>query len=199
MQRSKARRAEILKRSVSLAGNVARVALGIPGVMTVPTKSAEKQTIVSACNETTLASLAERKKLLEDIKTIESDAAKIKAQVALLSARLVNGRVTAPGSLDEFEGEALALQSRLGNEKRRPWRKLNEFLSVRGVGETAGQRQRQTKLHLGTGAEQEKDQKADRGYRFGKLQGRRVLHAGEAGEPVHRQRQSCRRGGRHRV
>jgi len=121
--------AEILKRSVSLAGNVARVALGIPGVMTVPTKSAEKQTIVSACNETTLASLAERKKLLEDIKTIESDAAKIKAQVALLSARLVNGRVTAPGSLDEFEGEALALQSRL-ETKKTALAKLNEFLSV---------------------------------------------------------------------
>lgn len=127
--------AEALKSAFSLAGNAARIALGLPSAKTSTAEGNLAQTTkltFTPCNEATHELLTEKAKLSEDIKKIEIDAARVKAEVTLLSARVANGVLAAPGLLNRLETDALRLQRRLEANKA-ALATINQWLSVDGT------------------------------------------------------------------
>ncbi len=128
--------AEALKSAFSLAGNVARIGLGIPPAATnnkfleqnLP--KADTKT-VSACNETTLKALTEKKKLIDSIRGIEADAATLTARAAVLASQRLGGTPTAPETLAALQSQAFAVQDRLDTAKA-ALAKINQFLSIEG-------------------------------------------------------------------
>lgn len=123
--------AEALKSAFSLAGNVARIALGGPALVadTAKQDSGDKIETFSACNEATRSFLAKKLTLAEEIKKIETDAARIKAEYTVLAAQLINGAPSAPRQLDKLQADALALQRRLEATKA-ALASVNQWLSV---------------------------------------------------------------------
>ena len=127
--------AEALKSAFSLAANVARVGLGIPSTGTKALWSAApikgRTETISACNQTTLDALAEKKTLIEAIKDIEAEAAALTAKAAILSSQRLGGTPNAPKTIADLQRQAFDVQDRLDAAKA-ALAKLNQFLSVEG-------------------------------------------------------------------
>lgn len=123
--------AEALKSAFSLAGNVARITMGGPALVAGAAKfdSNDKVETFSACNDETRSFLAKKLALAEEIKKIETDAARIKAEYTVLAAQLINGAPSAPRQLDKLQADALALQRRLDATKA-ALTSVNQWLSV---------------------------------------------------------------------
>lgn len=123
--------AEALKSAFSLVGNVARITMGGPALVAGAAKfdSNDKVETFSACNDETRSFLAKKLALAEEIKKIETDAARIKAEYTVLAAQLINGAPSAPKQLDKLQGDALALQRRLDATKA-ALTSVNQWLSV---------------------------------------------------------------------
>ncbi|MBU7580258.1 MAG: hypothetical protein KAF27_07265 [Porphyrobacter sp.] len=129
------REGEALKSAFLLAGNVARIALGVPtanAALVAPDhKKAKtaKTEVLSACNRDTLAFLAEKKTLVTAIRGIEAEAAALSAKLAVLSAQSLAGKPNAPDLLEELQREAFDVQARLDKSKSALDR-VNRYLSV---------------------------------------------------------------------
>lgn len=139
------REGEALKSAFSLAGNVARVAMGVTPAALVgggPEKVVGKQKggkkakagkatteVLSACNRDTLAFLAEKKALITAIRGIEAEAAALSANLAVLSTQNLAGKPNAPDLVEDLQRQALDVQARLASAKS-ALDKINRYLSV---------------------------------------------------------------------
>lgn len=122
------REGEALKSAFSLAGNVARVGLGLPPQLA--NKGAKSKTeVLSACNSDTVAFLAQKKTLIAAVRGIEAEAAGLTAKLAVLSAQRLAGMPSAPDVLAQLQSQAFSVQDRLEATKAALDR-INRYLSV---------------------------------------------------------------------
>lgn len=139
------REGEALKSAFSLAGNVARIVMGVPAPVpaaVTPAKSDKnapagakakaskaKTEVFSACSPDALAFLAEKKALVTAIRGIEAEAAAVSAKLAVLAAQRLAARPDASAVLDGLQVQAFDVQARLENAKS-ALDKINRYLSV---------------------------------------------------------------------